>query len=263
MNAARDMLESGIRKHARNGRNIKLWTDKWIESYPLSEVVEVNLWEDHMERTVANYWEQGKGWRWEELIGKLPDEVTGKLKLYIISENGEDIDNIYWTRESSGMFYVSSTYHSANYDSFSVQDASWERIWRLKVPNHMRAFMWLAKYERFLCNEERRRRHITSDGCYPSCLNVSETTDHVLRKCPKAKEVWKQVVGERKWWKMENLSFKEWMNTNLRGKKDINVGGDWPSMFAITVWWIWHWRNEVAFNRDDRELNWKIEWLWK
>lgn len=140
INAAGQLLERGIRKHPRNGRRTMFWTDKWIETYPLARAVDGSLLGNHIDRTVADYSEHGRGWKWEELLDKVPDDVVGKLRLFIVSEKEEDTDDIYWSWESSGMFSVSSAYHSANGDNVSVQDASWERIWKFKVPNRMKAF---------------------------------------------------------------------------------------------------------------------------
>lgn len=111
--------------------------------------------------------------------------------------------------------------------------------------------MWLARHERLLCNHERRRRHLTSDGNCPVCHDVDESVEHVLRLCPKAKEIWKQLLGDRIMQRMENLDFRKWMDCNLRGKGGGRHGEEWPNVFIITAWWIWKWRNDLVFKDEE------------
>lgn len=33
------------------------------------------------------------------------------------------------------------------------------------------------------------------------------------------------------------------------------------SLFATTVWWIWKWRNDVAFNNAEYPLKFKVNWI--
>lgn len=120
-----------------------------------------------------------------------------KLNLYVLDEEEDNNDEIYWTLENSGKFFVSSAYHSITNGDLNVQDKGWEKIWKIKVPNRVRMFLWLARHERIMCNAERRRRHITDNDCCSTCLNVSETTEHVLRKCPKVMDIWKQMMSDR------------------------------------------------------------------
>lgn len=163
LKAASSVVEKGIRKHARNGENVRFWKDRWIESFPLCDVVNAELLPDQMDSTVAEYW-QPQGWKWEIISDLLPEEVMEKLKAYSLSNNKDDMDEIYWMLEESGIFSVSSAYHNSNNDNSFMHDKGWENLWKIKVPNRMSTFLWLVRHERILCNGERRRRHITNNG---------------------------------------------------------------------------------------------------
>lgn len=99
--AARPMLDKGVRRHARNGKLVSFWNDRWIESYPLKNWVDIDQIRGQMENKVVDYWQQVEGWMWEELSDILPEDVIEKLNLYILNSDEESKDEIFWMLENS------------------------------------------------------------------------------------------------------------------------------------------------------------------
>nr|GMC69261.1 uncharacterized protein LOC109193611 [Ipomoea batatas] len=142
--------------------------------------------------------------------------------------------------ESSGRFSVASDYNLALGKMRNGAREDWDDIWRIKVPNNFCYFLWLVKHERIMTNVERRKSALTIDVRCSSCNEDEENVDHLLRKCDKAKVIWKAILPSWETRKLEALDFKNWMRTNVNGKVKTDYGKNWNVMFALAVWWIWH-----------------------
>ncbi|VFQ82986.1 unnamed protein product [Cuscuta campestris] len=54
---------------------------------------------------------------------------------------------------------------------------------------------------------------------------------------------------------------RRWVGDNLRRKKGRHDNNNWAATFAVTCWWIWRWRNNVAFGGDDLDTQYKVAWI--
>ena len=82
-----------------------------------------------------------------------------------------------------------------------------------------------------------------------------EDLNHLFRSCPRAGEVWKQLMSGNKWEETNSLPFDQWLNWNL-SRSGMAVRGDhWRERFVVCLWWIWTWRNDDAvFGNCERTL---------
>lgn len=63
-------------------------------------------------------------------------------------------------------------------------DKGWELIWKLKIPNRVRAFLWLVKHKCIMSNVEQVKRHLAiNDKCH-GCLDQTENIEHIFLKMP-------------------------------------------------------------------------------
>lgn len=129
------------------------------------------------------------------------------------------------------------------------------------MPSKMITLLWLVKHGRLLCNAEKKRRHLTLTDSCPTCVNESETIDHLFHKCPKSKEIWRELVGASEEDRLANMSFKDWLSTNLEKKVNSRHGKNWLVVFAIAMWGIWRWRNELIFRGSEKNLHERIDWI--
>lgn len=81
----------------------------------------------------------------------------------------------------------------------NMQEPVWSKLWKIKVPNKMKMFLWIALHDKVLRNVERKRRGLTSDGDCDACHSREETAAHILRDCCHAKETWMTMVGRDRW----------------------------------------------------------------
>ncbi|RAL48061.1 hypothetical protein DM860_017852 [Cuscuta australis] len=145
----------------------------------------------------------------------LPDDLKNKLTCCCITD---DEDECYWQLSATGKFSVSSAYELTNIDGLDMQDTGWVKIWKLKIPNRIRAFLWLARHERLACNAERYRRHLGEADTCPSCVDRSKSVEHIIRDCPNIKRIWNKLLGTNIVQGLSNHNFRQWMDDQIAGK---------------------------------------------
>jgi hypothetical protein len=94
---------------------------------------------------------------------------------------------------AGGNFSIAGMYHAlCNYDLNNI-DKVWKCIWRLKVPERVRTFVWMVKHGRLLTNERKHRMGLGSEMC-DFCRDHKDTTLHALRDCVLVRPLWLSVV---------------------------------------------------------------------
>lgn len=168
---AKRILNDGIRKIVRSGKDTCFWTDIWIKDKPLVASALTGVTECQNKLFVADYWSPQAGWDYSALIGILPDDIIRELSYYALEETSEIRDDVYWTKESSGLFFVATAYDLAIGASPVKGVTDWELIWKIRVPSRMCMcmFMWLLKHEKVMCNTERQRRGLSMNTNCDKC----------------------------------------------------------------------------------------------
>jgi hypothetical protein len=86
----------------------------------------------------------------------------------------------------SGIFLVKSVYaHLTRGET----GPSYDRVWKARIPEKIRVFMWLVQQRAILTKDNMKKRNWKGDTCCYFCGRF-ETTDHLLFECPIAKVVW-------------------------------------------------------------------------
>nr|GMC74145.1 putative RNA-directed DNA polymerase [Ipomoea batatas] len=255
---AKKIIKEELRKRVRNGRNTSFWTEPWITGENLAWYANVEVPEVEHDATVADYWDEERGWNDYLFQGILPDEITDKLKACMLSNDNDARDELFWEPEANRNFSVTLAYGLIQCDIESHNDKGWERLWQVKVPNNIFTFLWLVRHGRIMTNHERKRRgFIYYDQCQ-HCLTTTEDINHLLRYCPKAMEVWSKyalITAINQFW---NIDFLTWFDLNVAGKGAFSSVENGPILFAITLLWIWRWRNEIIFKGKSMDIDHKI-----
>lgn len=90
---------------------------------------------------VSNMWNGERGWKWEHIKNLLPPQVVDMLELCsLIDRPGED-DNFGWRLTASSKFSVSSAYYEITKRNSGLQDNHWTKIWEIKAPMKILAFL--------------------------------------------------------------------------------------------------------------------------
>lgn len=91
----------------------------------------------------------------------------------ILHEDSEVDDYTGWNEEASGEFSISSAYDIVVNVEEPIEAAKWNSIWKLKVPNRIRTFLWLVRHGRILTNSNRVKRGVLDcDKCW-CCNNMT------------------------------------------------------------------------------------------
>jgi hypothetical protein len=109
----------------------------------------------------------------------------------------------------------------------------WLRIWKLKVPERIRSFIWLVRHDRLITNYRKSKMHIVEPWC-THCVDIIEDTLHVLRDCPLAKSVWCNLLNNDTREFFFAAELKDWIHMNLQQELGRNMHMDWSGVWATS-----------------------------
>src|SRR3954470_20373086 len=84
-------------------------------------------------------------------------------------------------------------YREMTQDGDEEASEKWNRIWKLKVSECVRSFIWILHHDRLTMNHRISVAGFGVDGC-PCCGAANETSLHALRDCTKVRGVWESLV---------------------------------------------------------------------
>lgn len=198
--------------------------DAWIRDKPLQEFLTNQVPNTESNAKVNVFWDTRGGWK-QELMNNIPDDIIRQIELKNLTV-GEEEDEATWMPTASGKFSIDSAYNFIKGYEPNMQEPFWSKTWKLKVPSKMNIFLWTALHDRVLGNAERKRRGLTMDGCCSICPGKEETTEHILKTCKQAKEVWSAVAGREMCRRWNSLSSMDWLRHNITHQTRPEDGND-------------------------------------
>ncbi|KAL2920802.1 hypothetical protein RDABS01_012293, partial [Bienertia sinuspersici] len=145
-------------------------------------------------------------------------------------------DLYYWRGSTKGGFSIKYALQLIRTDVDGISEAKWDLAWKVPIQQRVKVFLWLILHNRILCNANRVRRNLSQDPRCPRCGCEEETTIHLLCDCSALYSSF--FTGD----------ITSWICINLQAN-GLTHCDKWPTCFAITLWWIWKWRNCCIFNR--------------
>lgn len=100
-----------------------------------------------------------------------------------------------------------------HFDNNNNVDHDWKRIWRLRVPERIKTFVWMLKHDRLLTNQSNSRKGLAI-ACN-LCGHANESTLHVFRDCPCTWEIWMNSVPLSIQYDFFNVELEEWFSLNI------------------------------------------------
>lgn len=124
-----------------NGLKINLRMDPWIESLPklslvLKECVDARQWS----RVIDLRSEDGTSWN-ESILIYLCNEESVEAILRITWPSNLEEDKLFWLGNNVGVFFVGNCY-DVNWNCGVAASTLWERIWKSKLHEHLKVFIW-------------------------------------------------------------------------------------------------------------------------
>jgi hypothetical protein len=154
----------------------------------------------------------------------------------------DEKDRPIWKWAKSGKFSVRSVYEHLTKDEVGP---AYKAIWRAKIPEKVRIFMWLIAQKAVLTKDNMIRKNWQGDpNCY-FCGSI-EIVEHLLFNCPIAMVVWGVVALSIHQKYMPN-SYEQsdpWIKKALPGGEVVHMFG-----LAVICWSIWKARNMACFEK--------------
>ncbi|XP_019163602.1 PREDICTED: uncharacterized protein LOC109159944 [Ipomoea nil] len=251
-------VRKGLKWHVRNGVSTRFWLDIWLDDRPLLECITAQIAPSSLNNYVTDYWIPDEGWNWDLLDQLLPVSLLNKLSTFILQQDSLLNDQIVWHKEPNGSFSVSSAYDTISNPPIDVEASRWNAIWKLKIPSRICFFLWLVRHNKIMTNLCRTQRKLTNDDSCWTCVGTPEDTNHVLRFCPAAEAIWTAILPEFHD-KTKHLPLVPWLDKGVAAKGNGRRPVSDNITFAVTLWWVWKWRNEAIFKNLVKPLSVKVQ----
>jgi hypothetical protein len=238
-----------------DGRKTLFWHDRWINGFTAEELAP---------EVTAKVLTRRKNTRWvaealenDEWLNVIEEELRLEggaqcIRLWeavdTVQTDGSRPDQIRWKGTESGEYSSKSTY-----EMMCKGGTSWSMsspVWSSFAPGKCKIFVWLAMKDRLWTSDRRARHGLQEqpDPCY-TCLQEEDNVDHILTRCPYARQVWFEVI------RSASLNIQEpgldsnlerwWTEARKRVRKLDRKRFD--SMVIITTWTLWKQRNARVF----------------
>lgn len=186
-------------------------------------------------------------WNWQILHEFLPANVCLAIAEFPLPNQQDDNDCLVWTVSANGLFSFSSALSVVESAGTDTSDRLWSKIWKLKAPERVKSFLWLAAHERLPTNTHCVKcKVIASDMC-SRCGEEAESTLHALRDCFYAKAIWAQLVPQGVLSHFMSIPLRDWIVLNLSYNHHSSNKPSWPLIFSVASWLIWRWRTNALF----------------
>lgn len=121
-----------------------------------------------------------------------------KMEMQGVFTNDTCDDIIIWDLSNFGQYSTKSVYLWLLQQEKNVllTEETWTWIWKLKLPENVRHFVWLVMHDSLPTNRFRYTRHVTLDPSCQRCGVHLEYALHTLRDFPQARHIW-NTVGYR------------------------------------------------------------------
>jgi len=99
------------------------------------------------------------------------DEVLKLISSFELASDNKFQDQLFWRGTSSGRFALKSALSIIRYEDVLERETYWRQLWKVKAPQKMKVFAWLALQDRLMTKLTKARRGLTDN---PFCA-VCET----------------------------------------------------------------------------------------
>ncbi|GKV25736.1 hypothetical protein SLEP1_g35131 [Rubroshorea leprosula] len=255
-----DMLVKGFKWEVGEGCRVGLWRSIWVGEKALRELCP-RLFELAVNKvglvSEMGGWEAGS-WRWNIIWrrGRFGREKDEELMLWeVLSTVGIKVgveDRWQWIHVSDGKYVVKKAYEFLESTESILNDWLCKLIWCRLVPSKVSFFGWRLCLQRLPTKWNLQKKGVALEGGLMRglCNEEVEDINHVFCSC---KEVWLIWVMVLSWWGFEVV-----LPDILEGVVEIFLFGLGKvvgkelgaSLFLVTSWYIWYWRNCRVFKGD-------------
>ncbi|KAF7827470.1 putative ribonuclease H protein At1g65750 family [Senna tora] len=182
-------------------------------------------------------------WSLHGLEPWLPKDTLDLIKTIPFSQWSHCRDSLVWGGDASGKYTTANGY-SFLINLFSpVQDSrSWRWVWKLKVPENVRVFIWQLMHGAIPTNDFRCSRGLSMSSTCDRCGAATKSILHCLRDCHPSRSLW-QCMGFTYRADFFTLDHRKWVEKGATGQFGIQSNTPSSILFACTLWYSWKLRN--------------------
>src|ERR1044072_8595275 len=246
---SRDYLREGFSFKLGNGET-SLWRGDWSGSgsiAPTIPFVDIHDVDIVLKDIISN-----GAWSVQQLYTNLPGEILHNLQKVkpVLDSNGGG-DKWIWSSSNTGKYTVKDAYSWSMAPSQQGNiDEQWNWVWKTKIPEKLKMFMWLILHKALQVNAHRYHCKMAPSPNCTRCSGEIEDVLHCLRVCPHARELWSRL-GALSWRNFNNMEVKQWLKSQATGSNALK--------FISGIWWNWKWRNNAIFE----DSVWSIDQVWR
>jgi hypothetical protein len=215
IHSSRDLIKEGLIWRIGSVTQVRIWKDKWLPQPATYMVLSPPVLLDS-NTLVCELIDRDTNW-WNIPMLKnifVDEEINLILSLPISVANQGDKQ--IWRGTKNGLFSVKRAYfikkemerkEEAESSSRKGSSRVWREIWKLKLPNAEKKFLWRACHEILPTRTNLHRRKIVEDDLCHLCGQEEETVLHVLWQCPAAADAWSVGCKKLQKWSSDGSDF--------------------------------------------------------
>ena len=244
------LLLDGLRWIVGDGQTIRIWKDQWLPQGTLRSYIEGPIhFQDEDQR--VNSLQNHQTWNFNVLPFPIPSPLQNLIQGIPIAYFTNLPDTLAWPHNNGKCSVKSASQYLFHKQKVPLNAQDWKWIWALTCPKKIQMFLWKAMRDRLPTRTflTLGRSHL-NEQC-PRCHHP-ETTIHILRDCPWAKEVWSQSLGILPV-SFFQLYLREWLQSSATADITIlNLQLTWSIYFPFHCWNLWLAKNERIFRQQSR-----------
>lgn len=269
IHAAQNLVQQGARVMLGNGKETKVWQDRWIGSKPALPVISGRRTGEEARGRISEDMRVsellvGNGREWNHaLLDNLFTQETSEQIKRLQPAGTKGADTYAWEYTKSGHYTVKSAYWvQVNEIAAKEQqpavlqpslDGIYQLVWSLETSPKVRHFLWRCLSNALPVAANMAHRHIAKDKRCIRCGAEAESVNHLLFQCSYARLIWAEAnvhIPPAGVWSESFFSNLFWV-LNLKKeypKEEIEEG-----LIPWLLWRVWKNRNELLFRSKDYE----------
>eukprot|EP00253_Pinus_taeda_P024025 PITA_24025 len=260
-------FRENVSKLPGNGKNIKIWADRIMNSNPRNLLQELRPLQDWMEdqKITTLYdissWNQNRWSEWKDL--HLPQDLKDlwlnlKSSLSRSAPTNKEKDDRYIWDTCGGSFSVKEGYKSLQNINPTANWNLHTATWKSECIPKVKHFNWTLLKGKILTAENLRKRGIQGPSICCFCRAEEESIQHSFLLCTFAQSCWNQLSSPMevrgKYDQMHNLQ-KNWKKDFPHSRKGKNnLIRVWKCIPATLCWNLWLARNNHVFNNKQPKI---------
>ncbi|KAL0358068.1 UNVERIFIED_CONTAM: putative ribonuclease H protein [Sesamum calycinum] len=238
----------GIRWHIGDGRSVQVWDDKWITRPTTFQPITPKNGLCPGLRVADLIDEATRSWKTEHIDNLFWHDDAAVIKAIPIG-CFSSLDTQVWHYNKNGSFNVKYAYHIACrlpslrnnqvLGHSSEKKMNWNAIWKARVPNKIKVFLWRVCKEAIPTTSNLIRRTCDVKPVCTMCGAPYEDSKHALLKCFFARQAW--ALADLPWAIISQWrdGMEDWIDHVRKG-----LERDEFNFFAVLCWMLWQNRNK-------------------